>query len=600
MLRALVRTGLDRNASVGFDSVGVWTGSAWTSSTFEVPPKILIVLLIALIFALVVVMARLRLAALRQRALILESEVAERTRTLETKLLQLQRSQEQTAEARARLGSAQSRIADLLRGAPQAENSLRDWLQPIGREIVTALDLKSIDLWQCVEGQLVPLGDSSPMGPPPDVAAMTRALSELRWFHDTSRTLVPIGGFSGHLVGTVSLGGLHTEWHPEERQLVADFARHAGSILEIRNTRQRLARLESQRSATRRELVAGGQGVLRLCPRCSQCFDETVSHCPKDGDELPNSRRLLPYRVGSRYRLTRILAQGAVGTIFVAQDEQLHRNVAVKILNQAHFRSDQARARFDKECLAVAKIRHRGVVTLYDNGILPDGSPFLVMELLDGVDLATMMGACGPGRPDQVARLIRQGSSALEAAHLVGLIHRDVKPQNIFLASREHGFRTKVLDFGLAKDFADDGTMTQSGLVVGTPAYMSPEQIREQPLGPQSDIYSLAAVCYYAMTGHRTVESTEVVDIFSEVVHRVPPRVSELLPGAPREVDEAFSAALAKDPMDRPSSAIEWGRIFTIVGRMPPHHAGWFLDRAPESGARRRGRDHDLPPTLVG
>jgi tRNA A-37 threonylcarbamoyl transferase component Bud32 len=545
-------------------------------------------------------MAMLRLAALRQRALTLESEVAERTRSLETQQARLQRSQEQAAEARARLSSAQGRIADLLRGAPQAENSLRDWLQPIGREIVTALDLKSIDLWQCVDGRLVPLGDSSPIGPPPDAADMNRALAELRWVYEANHTLVPIGGFNGHLVGTVSLGGLHTDWHPEERHLVADFARHAGSILEIRNTRQRLARLESQRSATRQELVRAGQGVLRLCPRCSRCFDEDTAQCPNDGVDLPTPRRLLPYRVGSRYRLTRLLARGAVGTIFVARDEQLHRNVAVKILNQAHFRSDQARTRFDKECLAVAKIRHRGVVTLYDNGVLPDGSPFLVMELLDGADLATMIGACGPGRPDQVARLIRQGASALEAAHLAGLIHRDIKPQNIFLASQEHGFHTKILDFGLAKNLADDGDMTQSGLVVGTPAYMSPEQIREQPLGPQSDIYSLAAVCYYALTGQCTVEATEVVDIFSEVVHRRPPRISELLPGTPPEVDDAFCSALSKNPADRPSSAIEWSRIHTTVASMPSQYSGWFLDQAPESTTRRLGRDFDLPPTLVG
>ncbi len=564
------------------------------------PPAVLVLLLVALLLAIVVIAFRLRLLDLRRRGRQLEDLVASRTRDLERKVEELEQIQSEAEAARHKLDSAEERLEELRRGPSPETPHLHQWLQPIGRELATTLDLRWLDLWAFRDGRLVPMGNAPPLGAAPDLERLRRAVAESRWEKEGNRTIVPVLGLSNRLTGALALGGAHPEWQPEERRLVEDFARHVGSVLEMQRTRRRLHELETARTSTRRELLASGHGILRVCPRCENCFDEHQATCPQDGVELAPQRRMLPYRIGGRYRLTRVLARGAVGTVFVATDEQLHRNVAVKILNQQHFRSEQSRIRFEKECLAVARIRHRGVVTLYDSGLLPDSSPFLVMELLDGVDLGRMMSQWGPGRPDQVARLVRQGGSALEAAHLGGLIHRDIKPQNLFLAWREKGFRTKILDFGLAKNYRDEGSMTQSGLVVGTPTYMSPEQIRELPLGPRSDLYSFATVCYYALTGQRTVEATEVVDIFSEVVDRIPPPVSHYLPGTPAVVDAAFAAALAKDPDDRPASAKGWSAISRSIAEIPGRGPGWSPDEIPKVVARRRARDPELPPTLVG
>jgi serine/threonine protein kinase len=265
-----------------------------------------------------------------------------------------------------------------------------------------------------------------------------------------------------------------------------------------------------------------------------------------------------------------------MGRLFEAHDEKLDRPVALKIIRPDRFGEPAVRMRFEQEARAIARIDHPGVVAIYDSGELEDGSLFLVMELLRGCDLALMLRLHGRGRPFQVASLLRQAGSALDAAHRAGFIHRDIKPENVYLTEVRDDFRVKVLDFGIAKPIDTDIRLTQTGNFVGTPAYMSPEQMTGGHLDIRSDLYSLAAVTFEALAGRRVSLETDLAHIFSDVLHNEPPRLSDLLRQVPASVDDAFARALAKDPKDRPGAIPLWIDAFVLdLETMPSDAAGW-------------------------
>jgi serine/threonine protein kinase len=212
---------------------------------------------------------------------------------------------------------------------------------------------------------------------------------------------------------------------------------------------------------------------------------------------------------------------------------------------------------------------------------------FLVMERLHGRDLADLARLSGCGTPAQVALLLRQGAAALGAAHRAGIVHRDIKPENVFLCPEGEGFRIRLLDFGLAKRVAGDRKLTHSGLIVGTPAWMPPEQISGREVDVRTDVYSFAAVCYQALVGRGVTVETDLDRVFVDVVRNPPPLVSTLLPGAPPQVDEAFRAALAKHPGARPRGVEAWAEGLAVaLEALPAQGAGWVL---PPSGGPLRG-----------
>ena len=557
--------------------------------------------------AALVAVGRMRLTRLRRHYRSLAVQVDRQTRELREKIAALEASELAASEARQRLAAAEERVSLLLDASPRSLESLAGWLQSGTEELSVALGCRC-RLWTRDGGGLVPLaGEDAPSPaleePTPALEELERAAERRSWVEEERGTLVPVVGLSGLLLGAIALDSPLAELEPRERRLVSTFARHVGSALELRQTRRQLAGVEERRQADRQKLIAEGHELLQICPRCHRCFDHRLDLCPHDGAVLRHTRRMLPYRIAGRYRLERIVEEGAIGTIYAADDEKLRRAVAVKVLNQAQLESPETQARFQQETRAIARVRHPGVVTLFDSGELADGSGYLVMELLEGDDLGHLLAAFGPGTPAQVARLLRLGAAALEAAHLQGLIHRDIKPQNIFLAvDPADGFTVKLLDFGLAKEMRLDAGLTQSGLVVGTPIYMSPEQIQERPLGPKSDLYSFAAVCYEALTGRRTVESTEMVDVFVDVMRREAPPVSTVLPDAPPEIDAAFAAALAKDPAQRPPSLTAWARFADLLEAVPspPLREGWRVGEARLPREQRRRGRHALPPTQPG
>jgi serine/threonine protein kinase len=332
-----------------------------------------------------------------------------------------------------------------------------------------------------------------------------------------------------------------------------------------------------RRALTRQEMHAKGIATLQICPTCGRCYDHAPRVCSADGAAL-GAPRTLPYRMLDRYRFVRLLGEGGMGTVFAAWDEKLERNVAVKLIRPEHFNNAEVRERFEREARTVARIQHPGVVALFDSGELEDESAFLVMEMLTGRDLGCQIKAHGRGTPAQVAELVRQGCAALRAAHRAGVVHRDVKPENIFLVEVPGGFRVKILDFGLAKSTTLEQGLTQVGMVMGTPAYMSPEQVQGEDVDARTDVYSFAAVCYEALTGVKAVSSTDLGQVLISVLNTVPPPPSSLVPGLPPEVDAAFESALAKDRARRLKEIELWGSSFVdSLERVPadPATRGW-------------------------
>ncbi|HTL97573.1 MAG TPA: serine/threonine-protein kinase, partial [Holophagaceae bacterium] len=201
---------------------------------------------------------------------------------------------------------------------------------------------------------------------------------------------------------------------------------------------------------------------------------------------------------------------------------------------------------------------------------------FLVMERLHGVPLGALVERAGPGTPGQVASLLRQAGSALGAAHQAGILHRDIKPDNFFLVPDGGGFRVKLLDFGLAKPLDAAGGVTRTGMVVGTPQYMSPEQVRGRALDRRSDLYALAATVYEALSGRRLIQTEFSMEVFSAITRGQHAPIASLVPSLPRDLVESVESALALDPEARPGDLETWVELLASgLERMRPQGLGW-------------------------
>jgi eukaryotic-like serine/threonine-protein kinase len=254
--------------------------------------------------------------------------------------------------------------------------------------------------------------------------------------------------------------------------------------------------------------------------------------------------------LGGRYRLVELLGQGGMATIYRATDAQLGRDVAVKILRPEYGRDPDFVARFRAEAQAVASLSDPNVVRVYDFGMDPVG-PYIVMEYVDGEDLATLIRRTGPLQPRQAARIVAEAASALAAAHARGIVHRDIKPGNILLA---HDGRVEVTDFGIARAISE-AQMTLPGTTLGSVHYFAPEQARGEPATERSDIYSLGIVLFELLTGRRPFEGDSAASIAMARLSGPVPSASALQAGIPAELEAIDQKALALEPGDRFASA---------------------------------------------
>ncbi|MGK4008236.1 serine/threonine-protein kinase [Sorangium sp. So ce1036] len=475
------------------------------------------------------------------------------------------------------LAEEQEKLAELVISSAEALDDIARWSSAAATQVAEAIGAREVAVWKAEEEALVSLTTTTTE--PPSTDALRHAALAKRSLARSSDVVVPVVGMSGDVHGALVVVGKSLVWSDTTRRLVDSFARHLGSALELSRMRKELASAVERREATIADMVSRGIDILQTCPICHRCYDQNAQRCAEDGAALKRPRPF-PYRIAGRYRLTRVVAEGGMGRVFQAHDERLGREVAIKTIRTEHFNNEDVRARFEREARVVARIHHASVVEVYDSGELEDGSLYIVMEWLDGFTLAHAMRYNGPGTPAQVAALLREGGSALSAAHAAGLVHRDVKPENIFLvpSPSPEGFRVKILDFGIAKEISGDVSLTSTGIFMGTPLYMAPEQASGKPVDARSDLYAFAAVAYQALTGRRVAAGDDITAILSSLSRTPPPPVSALLPGTPPDVDRAFAQALALSPDERPHNVEAWVSSFVdILDHLPTRCRGWRL-----------------------
>jgi Protein kinase domain len=269
-------------------------------------------------------------------------------------------------------------------------------------------------------------------------------------------------------------------------------------------------------------------------------------------------------RLGGRYRMGALLGIGGMGEVWAARDLLLDRAVAVKVLGGALAGDSRAGERLRREARAAARLDHPNIARVLDLGE-HGGRPHLVMELLEGESLAARIDRAGPMPPAEAARIVAAVADALEAAHQAGVVHRDVKPGNVFLCSTGV---VKVLDFGIASA-AGDAALT-TGDLIGTAAYLAPERALGQRATPAADVYALGVVLYELLAGHRPFEAGSEVELAMAHVNADPPSLRQAAPSTPGFLVAACHTALAKDPSARPPSAAAFAQLVRAVGPLPP------------------------------
>jgi serine/threonine-protein kinase len=275
----------------------------------------------------------------------------------------------------------------------------------------------------------------------------------------------------------------------------------------------------------------------------------------------------VPRVVDNKYRIEQLLGRGGMGAVYRARDMRLDRLVALKVVRAELLGDPEARLRFRREAQIVAKLQHPSIVAVYDYGTFADGGAFLVMELVRGEDLRQALQREGRLDPAWAMRILNDVCAAIEVAHREGVLHRDLKPENIILPGG--AVDAKVLDFGVAKVVAPEGgdaaagsgqptLMTAPGLIIGTPAYMAPEQFNGEAADARTDIFSLGVIAYEMLSGNLPFGRGTLAETVLAHTRGVPP----MPPGtAPPEVERAIRAALDSDPDRRPASAQAFARL---------------------------------------
>jgi serine/threonine protein kinase len=259
------------------------------------------------------------------------------------------------------------------------------------------------------------------------------------------------------------------------------------------------------------------------------------------------------------YRVLRLLGQGGMGIVFLAEDMQQHRLVALKVLHPKLASHQRLRRRFLREARAMAAVRSEHIVAVYQIGstdsasaLSPDVS-FLAMEYLEGETLETRLRREKTLRPGETARIGREIACGLAAAHGKGLVHRDIKPANIWL-SAPNG-RVKILDFGLVRVIDEEAALSKSGQIIGTPSFMSPEQAKGEKVDARSDLFSLGSVLYLALCGEVPFRGSNPVAVVRKLTTQEPEPLCLRAPNVPPELAVVVWRLLAKDPAERPESA---------------------------------------------
>jgi serine/threonine-protein kinase len=361
-----------------------------------------------------------------------------------------------------------------------------------------------------------------------------------------------------------------------------------------------------------RELRAGGAvsarggsretGGPRRCPTCGGHFPRDFLVCPKDAtplDRAGDDDPLIGEVLAGAYRITGTLGEGGMGRVYHAQHVRLPRRFAVKVLLDQLVSRPDAVARFEREAQAVARIANPHVLDVVDI-LRIQGRPCMVTELLEGEDLSDMLDRVGKLPLHTAIALCRQVCRGLSAAHAASVIHRDLKPSNLFLIDGEDGVPfVKILDFGIAK-VADGAQLTRTGMVLGTPAYMAPEQARgSNRVDARVDVYALGAVLYRMLTGRPPFPENDPGTAVMKLLNEDPRRPRDLERSIPEGVEALIQHAMARNPEQRPDSIDALERLlvtFDDRGARSPGAGQEVRQRALDGPRASSGDDAELTP----
>ncbi|HEU4593639.1 MAG TPA: serine/threonine-protein kinase [Pyrinomonadaceae bacterium] len=311
---------------------------------------------------------------------------------------------------------------------------------------------------------------------------------------------------------------------------------------------------------------------MKKCPTCGKEYEDTNTLCPSDGTVLKKTGddALIGQLLAGKYRIEEKIDEGGMGCVYRATHVLMEKRLAIKVLHPALAADDKIVARFTREAKAASRISHPHALTVTDFGESEQGVVFLVMEYLNGRTLKDVIRHDGQMPLSRVAEIVRQVSGALEAAHEQGVVHRDLKSDNIMLEETSGGDWAKVLDFGIAKiqEAADkpDPGLTAPNLIIGTPQYMSPEQCSQaSDIDTRSDIYSLGIIVYEMLAGHVPFTGDSPTAIMMKHIQEPPPSILEERPELPAEVGRVVARALAKNPVERFQKAGELSDALAVA-----------------------------------
>jgi hypothetical protein len=315
----------------------------------------------------------------------------------------------------------------------------------------------------------------------------------------------------------------------------------------------------------------------KVCPTCGTEYPLSERFCPRDGTALRSANAqadLLGSIVAERYHILKKLGEGGMGTVYLAEHVKMGRKAALKVMNPGMNTDADAIARFNREAANASRLNHPNVCAIYDFGETSDGLIYLAMEFIEGESLTSLIEKNGSLAAPRAATIVHQAADALAVAHDYGIVHRDLKPDNIMIAKDRDGADVvKVVDFGIAKASSSDAQkVTKTGLVVGTPEYMSPEQLAGDKLDGRSDIYSLGLVAFNCLTGLLPFPSETAQEAMIMRLTDHPKTLAEMRPEIewPAELQAVMDKVLARDADERYQKSDEFGRdISKAVENMP-------------------------------
>jgi eukaryotic-like serine/threonine-protein kinase len=307
---------------------------------------------------------------------------------------------------------------------------------------------------------------------------------------------------------------------------------------------------------------------VKTCPVCAREYPDEIRFCSDDGTTLRSAApaaSLVGQVIADRYHVVKKLGEGGMGQVYLAEHVKMGRRSAIKVMSPSMVHDPEAVARFNREAQNASRITHPNVCAVYDFGETPDGLIYLAMEFVDGESLTGLLERDGALPLPRATAIFKQTADALQAAHDLGVVHRDLKPDNIMVArARDGSDVVKVVDFGIAKAFTGDEAtaqkVTKTGLVVGTPEFMSPEQLSGDNPDGRSDLYSLALVYFRMLTGRLPFEADTVQEVMIKRLTDEPATLAEARPDLsfPAGLQEVLDTALARTPGERYASVAKF------------------------------------------